>query len=129
MDVEMPSAETDSAGKRRQERATGTGDRDRAHLQNQAIRATTSALEGLHVVEKRGANQHGGVAILVRNDTPYRQLAMEGLEWNDVEAVAIQLADNTAIVCHYNRPSRKLEQRQTQDTRPFPQRGPLQSPQ
>ncbi|KAK9730377.1 Endonuclease-reverse transcriptase [Popillia japonica] len=37
---------------------------------------------------------------------------MDGPEWNDVEAVAVQLADNTAIVCHYNRPSRKLDQRQ-----------------
>ncbi|KAK9744318.1 hypothetical protein QE152_g7880 [Popillia japonica] len=41
-------------------------------------------LRGFTVVEKRGANQHGGVAILVRNDTPYKQLAMDGPEWNDV---------------------------------------------
>lgn len=67
-------------------------------------------IAGYTILEKRGLNGHGGVAIAVRSDVPYRNVKLDQPALTTLEAVAIQLQDNTVIATWYNSPSNKIRQ-------------------
>lgn len=64
-------------------------------------------LQGYNVVEKRGRNEHGGVAIAARDDVPHQDLSNH-LALSKLQAVALRLACNTVIVAYFNSPSQRL---------------------
>ncbi|KAK9703823.1 hypothetical protein QE152_g29063 [Popillia japonica] len=53
-------------------------------------------------------NNYGGVAVLMREDVPYKRLPLRDPALQSTEAVAVQLQDDTIIIACYNSPRRKL---------------------
>lgn len=51
---------------------------------------------------------NGGVAVLLRNDVPYKRIMIRTPTLRRTEAIAIQFADGTVLVAVYNSPQKKL---------------------
>ncbi|KAK9694275.1 hypothetical protein QE152_g33637 [Popillia japonica] len=72
------------------------------------IKKCSTLLEYARVIKHLRRNNNGGVAVLVREDVPYKRLPLRDPALQSMEAVAIQLQDDTIVIACYNSPRMKL---------------------